>query len=483
VALVTVWSCLTPWATAEDLPTAVEAEAFIARAEAELEANSLRAERIDWVNSTYLTEDTDVLAAEAGAASTEMEMRFAAEAARYSKAPNLSPDAQKKLEALMGVLLPAPTRPGAAQELNEISARLQSSYGTGEGTLAGDPIEGSDIEAEMVTNRDPDQLKEMWTSWHDSVGAPMRKDYERVVSLANEGARELGFPDVGAIWRSEYDMPPQDFAALVDRLWGDVKPFYDELHCYTRTKLNERYGDAVQPKSGPIRADLLGNMWAQEWGGIYDIVAPEGIDIGYDTTELLKSNGYDPIGMVRTAERFFSSLGFARLPDTFWTRSMFVKPADREVVCDAAAWSLDGKDDLRIQMCIKVNAQDFNTIHHELGHIYYYRAYKDLSYLYRDGANEGFHEAIGDTIALSITPDYLVQIGLLGAAKIPAEDKDIGLLLRQALDKVAFLPFGVMVDKWRWGVFDGSIPPQHYNKEWTGLRRHYQGIVPPRRTF
>ncbi|MGE3832154.1 MAG: M2 family metallopeptidase, partial [Parvibaculaceae bacterium] len=379
-----------------------------------------------------------------------------------------------------GVLLPAPTRAGAAQELSEISTRLQSNYGKGQGTLDGKPINGNDIEAEMATNRDPEKLKEMWTSWHDNVGGPMRGDYARLVAIANEGAKELGFPDVGTMWRSQYDMPADDFAALTDKLWGDVKPLYDELHCYTRAKLNEKYGDAVQPKTGPIRADLLGNMWAQEWAGIYDIAAPAGAgDIGFDTTELLSEKGYDPIRMVKTGEGFFSSLGFAPLPDTFWTRSMFVKPQDREVVCHASAWDLDNKDDLRIKMCIKVNAQDFTTIHHELGHNYYQRAYKDQSFLHLNGANDGFHEAIGDTIALSITPDYLVKIGLLDQAKVPSADKDIGLLLRQAMDKVAFLPFGLLVDKWRWGVFDGSIPPEKYNAAWTDLRFTYQGIVPP----
>jgi peptidyl-dipeptidase A len=308
----------------------------------------------------------------------------------------------------------------------------------------------------------------------------MRKDYARLVQISNEGAKELGYKDVGAMWRSGYDMPADEFAALTDKLWSQVKPLYDELHCYTRGKLNEKYGDAVQPKTGPIRADLLGNMWAQEWGNIYDVVAPAGAgEIGYDTTELLKAKGYDPIKMVKTGEGFYSSLGFAPLPETFWQRSQITKPADREVVCHASAWDVDNKDDIRIKMCTKVNADDFVTIHHELGHNYYQRAYNNQSYLYLNGANDGFHEAIGDFVALSITPEYLVQIGLLDKAKVPSADKDIGLLLRQAMDKVAFLPFGLLVDKWRWGVFDGSIPESGYNKGWDDLRLKYQGIVPP----
>lgn len=461
--------------------TAAEADAFIASAEKELFDFSHDAQRMAWINNTYITDDTDALAAKFGAQGTEMSVRLALEAAKYDKVAGLSPDTRRKLDILRGgIVLPAPTTPGAATELNEIATRLNSAYGKGKGTLNGQPINGSDIEAAMGTNRNPAELAEMWASWHDQVGAPMKDDYATMVGIANQGAKELGYRDVGAMWRSNYDMPADDFAKLTDKLWTEVKPLYDELHCYTRTKLNAKYGDAVQPATGPIRADLLGNMWAQEWGNIYDIVAPAGVgDLGFDTTDLLVAKGYDAIKMVKVGEEFFSSLGFKPLPETFWTRSQFVKPADREVVCHASAWDVDNVDDLRIKMCIKVNGDDFVTIHHELGHNYYQRAYNGHSFLYLNGANDGFHEAIGDMLALSITPDYLVRIGLLDASKVPSADKDIGLLLRQAMDKVAFLPFGLLVDKWRWGVFNGTIRPADYNGAWTALREQYQGIVPP----
>ena len=347
--------------------------------------------------------------------------------------------------------------------------------------LGGKEINGSDIEAEMGNlDRTPEELAEMWASWHNNVGAPMKDDYARMVAIANEGAQELGFSDVGAMWRSGYDMPPEQFSAELERMWQEVKPLYESLHTYVRWKLNEHYGDDVQPKTGPIRADLLGNMWAQEWGNIYPLVAPEGAgDIGYDITDLIAEKGIDEVGMVKVGEQFFSSLGFDPLPDTFWTRSQFVKPQDREVVCHASAWDIDNKDDIRIKMCIKPNAGDFVTIHHELGHNYYQRAYKDQDPIHLNGANDGFHEAIGDMIALSITPEYLVQIDMLDKSQVPGADKDIGLLLRQAMDKIAFLPFGLLVDKWRWGVFDGSITPEHYNDAWVGLKQEYQGITPP----
>lgn len=458
-----------------------DVEKFIKEAEATLSADSARLNRIEWVNSTYLTEDTDALAAEAGARQTELSVRLALEAAKFEKVPGLSPELKRKLTILTGgIVLPAPTTAGAADELSRISTKLQSDYGRGEGTLKGAPINGSDIEEQMAVNRDPEQLKEMWTSWHDKVGAPMRADYQKLVEIANQGAKELGYPDVSAMWRSQYDMPAEDVAKVTDAIWQDVKPLYDDLHCYVRGSLNEKYGDAVQPKTGPIRADLLGNMWAQEWASIYDVVAPKGAgDIGFDTTELLKAAGYDEKKMVETGEGFFTSLGFEKLPQTFWTRSMFLKPQDRDVVCHASAWDIDNLDDLRIKMCIKVNGQDFTTIHHELGHNFYQRAYKAQDFLFVNGANDGFHEAIGDTIALSITPEYLVQIGLLSKDKVPAADKDIGLLLRQALDKIAFMPFGLLVDKWRWGVFDGSVKPDGYNAAWNDLRLKYQGITPP----
>ena len=461
--------------------TAADAEAFVAAAEKEGYEYSVSAGRVFWINSTYLTDDTNALAAEVGAKGTEMQVRFALEAAKYKDVPGLSEETRRKLDKLRGgIVLPAPTTEGAAAELNTIATELQSIYGKGKGTLDGKPVSGSDIEAAMGDVRDPAKLKEMWVSWHDNVGAPMKDDYARMVEIANQGARELGFKNVGAMWRGQYDMSADEFAALTERLWQQVKPLYDDLHCYTRTKLNEKYGDAVQPKTGPIRGDLLGNMWAQEWGNIYDVVAPAGAgDIGYDVTELLKAKNYDPLKMVKGGEGFFSSLGFAPLPETFWQRSQFVKPQDREVVCHASAWDIDNKDDIRIKMCIKVNADDFTTIHHELGHNYYQRAYNKQDPLHLDGANDGFHEAIGDMVALSITPDYLVEIRLLDKTKVPGADKDLGLLLRQGMDKLAFLPFGLLVDRWRWGVFDGSIKPADYNDAWTALRLQYQGIVPP----
>ena len=469
-------------AAAEEFPATVEgARAFVAAAEADLLGFSSIAQQAAWVNSTYINDDTDALNAYFGTIATEKGVKYASAAARYAAIPGLDFDTQRKLNILRGALtLAAPQTPGAAAELNTISTRLASTYGKGRATLGGKVITGDDVEAAMGTNRNPAQLAEMWKSWHENVGRAMRADYTRMVEIANQGAKELGYADTGAMWRSQYDMTPEQFSAMYDRLWSEVKPLYDQLHCYTRTKLNQKYGNQIQPASGPIRADLLGNMWAQEWGNIYDVVAPKGAgDIGYDVTDLLKAKKKTPVDMVRIGEGFYSSLGFAPLPATFYQRSQIVRPEGREVICHASAWDLDNKEDLRIKMCTKVNGDDFVTIHHELGHNYYQRAYNKQPYLYLNGANDGFHEAIGDFVALSITPEYLTQIGLLDRSKVPSADKDTGLLLRQAMDKVAFLPFGLMVDKWRWGVFDGSTPPANYNTSWVALKQQYQGIAPP----
>jgi len=473
----------TPAAAAAAFPMTPQGAAdWVAMVEQDMFDFSVEYGRVLWLNSTYIVHDSNQLAAKYGAQATEKSVRYANEAARYAQVAGLDPEVARKLDILRnGIVMPAPVRDGAATELNEIATKLNSQYGQGKGMLGGEQINGSDIEAEMGNlERTPAELAEMWTSWHDNVGAPMREDYQRMIAIANEGSKELGFAGLGAMWRSNYDMDPDQFAAETERMWQEVKPLYMALHTYVRGKLNAKYGAEVQPADGPIRADLLGNMWAQEWGNIYPLVAPEGAgDIGYDLTDLIAAKGLDEIQMVRTGEGFFSSLGFEPLPDTFWERSQFVKPRDREVVCHASAWDVDNVDDLRIKMCIKKNADDFVTIHHELGHNYYQRAYNQQDYLHLNGANDGFHEAIGDMIALSITPEYLVQIDMLDEADVPSADKDIGLLLRQAMDKVAFLPFGLMVDRYRWQLFDGTIPADQLNKGWNDLRLEYQGIVPP----
>ena len=457
-------------------PTAAETLAFLEEVETQYTTVGEESARINWVNATYINYDTDWLVANINARVTELGVKYAKDAVRYDGV-DVDPAARRKLELLkLDLTLPAPDRPGAARELSDITTRLESTYGVGKIELDGGMVPQSETETLMRTLRDPAKLQEVWTKWHDYAEV-MKTDYVRMVDIANEGARELGYADVGALWRSGYDMPPDAFATEVDRLWSQVKPLYDDLHCYVRGKLNERYGDDVVPLDEPIRADLLGNMWAQTWTPLYDFVAPRDTSTDVDLDRLLVEKGYDPLQMAKTGEAFFSSLGFEALPATFWERSQIVRPEGREVLCHASAWDLDARDDLRIKMCTEVNGRDFRTIHHELGHNYYQRAYKDQPALFRGGANDGFHEAIGDTIMLSITPEYLLELGLVD--RVPDAAEDVGLLLQQALEGVAFLPFGLLVDKWRWQVFSGELTPATYNTGWWALRAQYQGVRPP----
>ena len=458
--------------------TAGEASRFVADAEKQLTEFAEYARRVGWVRSNFITDDTNWLARRAHTESTKLSVRLAKEARRFNGL-KLPAEVARKLKLLkLEMTLPAPDRDGAAQRLAELTNRLSTTYSTGTIELDGRTVPLDEIQELMATVKDPAKLQEIWTKWRH-VSPPMAKDYAEMVSIANDGAVELGFQDLGRMWLSKYDMEPEAMAAEVERLWQQVKPLYDQLHCYVRGRLNQTHGDTVVPLDKPIRADLLGNMWAQQWGTIYPLVAPPNADVGYDLTKLLRAKSYTPEKMVRAADTFFQSLGIAALPDTFWKRSLIEKPRDRNVVCHASAWTIDAQDDIRIKMCTKVTAEDFQVVHHELGHNIYQRAYKDKTYLYQEGAHDGFHEAVGDFIALSITPSYLVDIGLLDPKAMPAADKDLGLLMQAALDKIAFLPFGLLMDKWRWQVFSGEVPPERYNEAWWELRTRYQGIRPP----
>jgi peptidyl-dipeptidase A len=464
--------------TAAAAPTAAEAAAFIDRAEQELSGLSVDAEHANWVQANFITSDTEYLSAGANERLLAATSRLSKEAARFDGL-DLPYDVARRIELLkLSSPLPAPADPAKTRELARIASSLEAAYGKGKYCPPGKECRDLEqLSRTLAESRDPAELLDAWTGWR-TVSPAMRADYQRFVALSNEGAREQGFADTGALWRSNYDMSPDAFAAEMDRLWGQVKPLYTALHCYTRHKLQEKYGKTLVPDGKPIPAHLLGNMWAQSWDNIYDLLAPADADPGYDLTERLKAQpGIDAVKMVKYGEGFFSSLGFAPLPDTFWERSLFTKPRDREVVCHASAWDVDEVDDLRIKMCIEINDEDFRTIHHELGHNYYQRAYNKQPFLYRNSANDGFHEAIGDTIALSVTPPYLKKIGLIDAE--PPASKDIGLLLRVALDKVAFLPFGLLIDQWRWKVYSGEIGPDDYNRGWWELREKYQGIAPP----
>ncbi|NKC18842.1 peptidase M2 family protein [Pseudoalteromonas sp. S4498] len=454
-----------------------DAVAFLDKASEQLVDLNFRSSRSAWIYANFITHDTASLAADVNEEYTAALVELANQAAQFDGLA-LSKDTRRKLDKLkLNLTLPAPKDADKTAELAKLTAELDGMYGKGKYCKDdGACLSLGDMTAKMANSRDYEELLDIWQGWRE-VSKPMRPLYEKQVVLTNEGANELGYADTGAMWRSKYDMPADDFAKELDRTWNQVKPLYDSLHCHVRAKLGEKYGEDKVPQDQPIPAHLLGNMWAQSWGNIYDLVAPENADPGYDVTALLAKHNYDEIKMVKGAEKFFTSMGFAPLPETFYERSLFIKPQDRDVQCHASAWNLDAKDDLRIKMCIQRTGEEFSVIHHELGHNFYQRAYNQQPVYYQESANDGFHEAIGDTIALSVTPGYLKQIGLLD--NVPDESKDIGLLMKMALDKVAFIPFGLLVDQWRWKVFSGEISPAEYNQAWWELREKYQGVKAP----
>lgn len=460
--------------------TVADAEAFLEGAESEFREFYEFASRTAWVQNNFITYDTNWLLQRMGAQSTELAVRYATETAQFADL-DLPEDLQRKMTALRaGITLPSPNDAEAAARLSELTTRMGASYSAGLMEIDGEMVDHNELESIMRTSRDPEFLSFVWNGWREAYGPDtMADDYSEMVDIANQGARDLGYDNLAQMWLSNYDMPADEMEAEVERLWSQVAPFYEELHCHVRANLNDLYGTEVQPETGPIRADLLGNMWAQGWGSLSDVAGVGSGEASYSLDDLLVDNDYTALQMVETAETFFTSLGLEPLPETFWERSLITQPRDRQVACHASAWNLDSVDDLRIKMCTLVNATDFVTVHHELGHNFYQRAYNHQDLLFQTGANDGFHEAIGDFIALSVTPEYLVQIGLLAEADMPGADADLSLLMDTALDKIAFLPFAVMMDQWRWRVLRGEIQPEDYNSAWWELRNSYQGITPP----
>ncbi len=465
-------------AAAAKKPTVAEAERFVADAEATLKKLDFTGARADWVAQNFITDDTETITAQAGERRLTAAGQFALDARRF-KGLKLPEATARKLKLLqLTLMLP---NDADREKYTTLAAGLNGSYGkakycpTAPDGKALPCMALGEMEKVLAESRDPARLKEIWLGWH--AQAPEYKSrYAEYIALSNKGSREMGFADTGALWRSGYDMPPDAFAAEMERLWQQVKPLYDSLHTYTRHKLRQTYGAAEVPAEGPVPAHLFGNMWSQTWNNLYPILKPAANKDSFELGKTLVARKTSAADMTRYAERFYTSLGMEPLPATFWTRSLLTKPQDRDVVCHASAWTLDGQDDVRIKMCINPTAEDFSVIHHELGHVYYFLAHKKQPHLFQGGANDGFHEAIGDTVALSITPEYLKKVGLRD--DLPAGD-DIPLLLDRALGKVAFMPFAFLVDKWRWDVYAGKTKPADYDKAWWALREQYQGVKRP----
>jgi peptidyl-dipeptidase A len=455
------------------------ADEFVARLNKEFADLSLEYNAAGWTQATYITVDTQLLSARANERYLGAFSKAVADAAKFEGQP-MSPASKRTIELLkLGVAAPAPADPVKLTELATLLAGMEAKYGEAKyckpgGKECRDEVQ---LKAVLEKSRDYDELLDAWKGWHDQARG-LRGDYARYVELANEGARELGYRDLGAMWRSNYDMPADDFTREAARLYSQVEPFYKDLQCYARAKLAKKYGEDKVPAGQPIPAHLLGNMWAQQWDAAYDLLEPYPGVSTLDVDSALVSQGYDPVRMTKSAENFYQSIAFPKLPATFWERSMLAQPQDRNVQCHASAWHMDGKDDVRIKMCTRPTYEELRTIYHELGHVYYYLWYQDQPYLFQNGAHDGFHEAVGDTVNLSMTPEYLAKIGLVPAAK-PSKEALINQQMKMALEKIAFLPFGKMIDEWRWQVFSGQVKPENYNSAWWAIREKYQGIRPP----
>ena len=480
--LIAVWLltlvCIAPSQAQDDAGKTESAAEFVERIQQELLKLNAEAEAAAWVRNTYITKDTAILAAKAGERSLEFESRMVNQAKAY-RGTEMDASTARAIELMLrGSSAPAPDDPAAREELAKILTDMEGQYGAGKycDKDGNNCRELQELEAVLAESRDYDELLDVWQGWRQ-ISPPYKKQYQRFVELGNEGAKTFGFDNLGDLWRAGYDMDTEDFTIEARRLWEQVKPFYEELHCHVRAKLSEQYGADRVPLDGPIPAHLLGNMWSQKWGNIYPLIEPYAGVASLDVTAALKAQDYDELKMTQTAEGFFTSLGLPELPESFYQNSMIKKPRDRDVVCHASAWDMDNGNDPRIKQCVETTGEQLSTLHHELGHIYYYLMYKDQPPVFKGGAHDGFHEAIGDTIVLSMTPDYLKKKGLIDKVEV-SEKSTINKQMKLALEKIAFLPFGKMIDEWRWKVFSGEIGPDQYNEGWWKLREEYQGIMP-----
>ena len=490
-------------------PKGETADQFIARVNDEFKKMYPEMTAAQWLSSTYINDDSQLLAAK-GNERYLTQLNSWIEQAKKFEGQQMSPETARAIQLLkLATAMPAPKDPAKLAELTQIATRMEGTYGagtycTGEGD-AKKCRQLGELEDVLRSSRDYDAQLDAWQGWH-TIAQPMRQDYRRFVELVNEGAKELGYADAGEMWRAGYDMTPAELAAETDRLWGQVKPLYEQLHCYTRTKLQATYGVEKGQVNGLLPAHLMGNMWQQDWGNLWDMLEPYKGAGSLDITGALEKQyqadyqaalakagpgpGTDKLfqaereaqlqvakQMTERAQDFYTSLGMPKLPESYWTKTQFIKPMDRDVVCHASAWDMNMSGDVRTKMCIKPNEEDFTTIYHELGHVYYYLAYNKLPPLFQTGAHDGFHEAIGDTMVLAMTPDYLKSIGMVGEQQ-QSNEALINAQMRMALAKVSFMPFGLMIDRWRWGVFDGSIKPADYNKAWWELKAKYQGVAP-----
>lgn len=333
-----------------------------------------------------------------------------------------------------------------------------------------------DIKDILASSKNYEELLHVWNEWRRVSGKPVKEKFERYVQLLNEAARLNGFEDASGLWQNAYDY--DGFEDNIKQLWQQLSPLYQQLHAYMRTRLRGIYGVDKIREDGPIPAHLLGTIHSQQWAPLTEATQPFPSKAAIDVTPAMAEKKMSAVDMYKLAEEFFTSLGLPEMPKSFWEKSMFEKPQDREVVCHPSAWDFCANGDVRIKQCTEIKMGDLLTIHHEMGHIEYYLNYARQPVFFRGGANPGFHEAIGDTIALSVaTPEHLKVIGLLKGA-VGDEETELNYLYSIALNKVAILPSAYVYDLWRWNVFRRGYKPENYNKAWWELLLKYQGICP-----
>lgn len=334
-----------------------------------------------------------------------------------------------------------------------------------------------DLSDIIDNSRDYDRLKEVWIKWRDNAGRPTRELYKEYIKLGNKAAKLNGFETLDDLWLFPWETP--NFKEQVSQIWDEIRPYYLKLHAYVRDRLKKYYGDKM-PNDGTIPAHLLGNMWAQSWGNIFDLVAPFPNKATLDVTETMRSQNYTALDMFRLSEKFFTDLALIPMPESFWKHSVITKPTGRKIVCHASAWDFYNRKDFRIKMCTQVTMKELITVHHEMGHVQYYLQYKNQPVVFREGANPGFHEAVGDLLALSVsTPNHLKKIDLLSDSSKDDKELILNYQMKMALDKIAFLPFGYLMDAWRWDLFSGKVSLDEMNKHWWWYRINYQGVSPP----
>jgi len=484
LSLLLILGCSTIAETVNERNSVTEADAveFLAEVEERAKTEGPIYSSAFWIQSNFITYDSQRVAADYSKRGTLIALEQARIASSFDEL-DLDPADRRALNIIKnGFVMPPPLDEELAGEMATIMTELESMYGNGSHCFSeNDCYDLEAFESIIDNSRDPDELLRAWSGWRE-IGKPMKDKYLRMVDIGNQGAQDLGFDGLSDLWFSQYDMPASEFSETVDKVYEDLKPLYEALQCHVRAELNEYYGDEIVPNEGSIPAHLLGNMWAQSWANIYDIAyQEEAVGKPINITQVIEDKDLTEIEMVEISENFFLSLGFDPLPDTFWERSLFIKPVDRSVVCHASAWDIDSANqDLRIKMCIEKNEEDFSTIHHELGHIFYYQAYKDQPSVFQRGANDGFHEAVGDLLTLSITPNYLEQIGFATPEEAEsAKENQIAFLMKKALDSVVATPWTLMLDKWRMAVFNGELNEDELNDYWWELREKYQGVKAP----